>query len=365
MIIADADYLTGRELTAALLARGVSIPESTLRKWREKKLLPAARRGGEARFPAISVDQAIAANTLSLRKKRSDFIGWHLWLQGYDVGEFYWKPIFLKAGKARFGALRKIARFLNSRDETEIDTFESGIIDQARANQFPAPLSGHTRRMNTDDKAAIVSMLAQAVSGTLEDEDEGEEQSRIRNLEKAIGAARARTDQVKGERISFKPVLDQLIRSLSHSADFKIDASLFKGNRIQLLEEAKQDFVLGLEAGMLLNDAFGWLFGNNVFGLKSAKWFRWKASAETQASVILLWAALKESDDFDTFGAAELIEFHRNATRINSESRRLQNVVHSNPRLENLFKGRTFKNAMKSEENFEKLLKRIKTETCI
>ncbi|WP_018148023.1 hypothetical protein [Henriciella marina] len=366
MTVTGTEFISGEQLIAELRASGVEVPPSTLRSWREKNLLPSAERGGSARHPASSIDQAKTAYALSLRKKRADFIGWHLWLQGFDVGEQYWKPVLESVGRETFKALRRIARLLRSDDEEILDRFDQRVIERASNNKFPKLVSANTQRMNDADKAAVIVMLAQAVSGTLECADEeADERKRLKDFQTAIGAASARSDKVTGQSLEFGPVLDQLIRSLAIAPEIKIDTSLFVGNRIRLLEEAKRDFVFGLEVATELHDAFEWIFGRNAFGLKAANWFRWKASIEMQASVLLLWLALKESDKIDTLDGVELSEIHDEARRVNLLSQELQQVVRSTPNLEKLITRKALKTALKDDNKFLKFLKRIRNEACM
>lgn len=365
MTVADADHITGPELASELRAQGADVPESTLRSWREKGLLPTATRGGVARYPLASIEQAVAAHALSLRKKRAKFIGWHLWLQGYEVDDKYWKTVLKEVGNNQFKWLRRIARSLNSGYDNEIDALEMKMMDQANTTSFPRPVSGYTRRMNTVDKAAVLSTIANSVAGTLEDGDEALDRERLGSLQTAIGAASANTDLVQNVGFSFEVALDQIIRALPQATNFKSNASLFTGNRVRLLEEARRDFVFGLQTAIELNEAFSWIFGPNAFGMRAASWFRWNAPIKIQASLILLWVALKESDRMETLSTSEIVENHDTAIRVNALSRELQLIAKDHPHLGGALERHNVRNALKSEEKFEKFLKRIRNEACI
>lgn len=340
------------------------MPESTLRSWREKGLLPAATRGGVARYPLASIEQAVAAHALSLRRKRAKFIGWHLWLQGYEIDEKYWKTVLKEVGNNQFRWLRRIARLLNSGYDNEIDALEMEIMDQANTGSFPRPVSSFTRRMNAVDKAAVLSTIAHSVAGTLEDGDEALDRERLGSLQTAIGAASANTDIVQGVGFSFEVALDQIIRALPQTTDFKSNASLFTGNRIRLLEEARRDFVFGLQTAIELNEAFSWIFGPNAFGMRAANWFRWNAPIKIQASLIVLWVALKESDQMETLSTSQIVENHSLAVRVNALSQELHLIAQNDPHLGAVFERKNVRKALKSEEKFEKFLKRIRNEAC-
>lgn len=353
--------LNSEEIEAALTRRGLSIPQSTLRSWRESGLLPTAKRGGLTRYPEHTVEQAIAADRLFNRKNKNEFVGWNLWLEGFEVPERYWRPHFENGARNSFRTIRKVASLLTSGDDNKIDAFEEELSRIVNQSIVPEPLKPIVRRMDTASLLGTVSLVSNAFAGIyLEDEDADFEQSRIDGVATLSGMSRKNRHAIQGKSIKFTEALQSLLRSLAATPETYLDASLFGGSRLVELHVARDYFRHGLEAGANLHEAMRWIYGNNAFGLKLANWFRFEAPISVQASSICLaLVALRdESDAFYTLH--EVRELKTASEELKAQSLMVQHLGTTHTEYAELLSPESLKAALKSEEKLNELAHKIR-----
>ncbi|MAI90565.1 helix-turn-helix domain-containing protein [Ponticaulis sp.] len=353
--------LNSEEIEAALTHRGLSIPQSTLRSWRESGLLPPAKRGGLARYPEHTVEQAIAADRLFNRKNQNEFVGWNLWLEGFEVSENFWRPHFENSARSSFRTVRKVASLLTSADDNKIDEFENGLVDAAAQSIAPKPLKAIVRRMDADALSGTVSLVASAFAGNYQDDDDADtEKSRIDGVATLSGMSRKNRHTIHGESIKFRATLQLLLRSLAATPETYLDASLFGGNRLAELHVARDYFRHGFEAGANLHEAMRWIYGNNAFGLKLAHWFRFDAPIAVQASLICLALVVlrEESDAFHTLN--EIRELKTASEEFKAQSLIVQQLGTTHAEYAELLSPKSLKAALRSEENINELSQKIR-----
>ena len=353
--------LNSEQIGAALTRRGVSIPQSTLRSWRENGLLPKAKRGGLTRYPEYTVEQAIACQKFFARKNKNEFVGWNLWLEGFDVPESYWRPHIENSARNSFRKVRKIASLLSSGEDDKIDAFEEGLSNAVNQSIVPEPLKPIVRRMDTASLLGTVSLVSNALAGNYrEDEDADFEQSRIDGVATLSGMSRKNRHAIQCERIKFTEALQLLLRSLAATPETYLDASLFSGNRLAELHIARDYFRHGLEAGANLNEALRWIYGNNAFGLKLANWFRFEAPISVQAALICLAIVVlrEESDAFHTLN--EIRELKTASEELKAQSLMVQQLGTTHAEYAELLSPKSLKAALKNEEKLTELSQKIR-----
>lgn len=353
--------LSIEEIEALLRARGLSIPKSTLRSWREDGMLPAAERGGLSRYSEPTVEQAIAVHRLYKCKRNKKFVGWNLWLEGFNVPERYWRPHFENDARNSFRAIRKVASLLSSDDDNKIDEFENCLVDNAAQSIVPKPLKAIVRRMDTASLLGTVSLISNALAGNYrEDKDSDFEQSRIDGVATLSGMSRKNHHTIQGESIKFTAALQSLLRSLAETPKTYLDASLFSGNRLTELHVARDYFRYGLEVGANLHEAMRWIYGNNALGLKLAHWFRFDAPISVQASLICLAMSILRHEP-DAFQALDEVRQLKSASEnLRAQSLMVQQLRQTNAEYAELLSPKSLKAALKSEEKLNKLSHKIR-----
>ena len=121
-----------------------------LERWRREGLLLRPRQVGHGRgkgshseVPQVSVAQAQAITYLYGRRRKRDWVGWQLWLNGFEVAEHYWREPLEKA-RNDILEMRQVARRYrrSSRAETSDPvTLKSQILTAVRDTPFHAALA--------------------------------------------------------------------------------------------------------------------------------------------------------------------------------------------------------------------------------
>lgn len=125
------DVRAGSELA------GFPVSRDQLERWRGIGLLPKVKQvglgraaGSKVRYPIGTTDQVIAIAEAFAIKRKKDFVGWRLWLQGYEVDKRYWCS-HIDAGLL---ALREAQQWMESvnrddfSDDTDFDRLAPDLI---------------------------------------------------------------------------------------------------------------------------------------------------------------------------------------------------------------------------------------------
>lgn len=113
--------ITGAEFRAALAKSGSSVTSEQIERWRREGLLPRPRqighgrgKGSHAEVPCASVAQVQEIARLYAKRRKRDWIGWQLWLRGFDVAERYWREPLEKARGALLDTREAALRYERS-----------------------------------------------------------------------------------------------------------------------------------------------------------------------------------------------------------------------------------------------------------
>jgi hypothetical protein len=94
----EQGWITGDEFYAALGNAGSLVTLDQIERWRREGLLPHPRQVGHGRgkgshseVPQGSVAQAQQIARLYAIRRKRNWVGWQLWLDGFDVAERYWR----------------------------------------------------------------------------------------------------------------------------------------------------------------------------------------------------------------------------------------------------------------------------------
>lgn len=117
---------------------GFPVSRDQLERWRGAGLLPKVKQvglgraaGSEVRYPVGTADQVIAIAAAFAIKRKKDFVGWRLWLQGYEVGERYWRSRVDAGLLALRGTQQWMIEAINRddfSDETDFDRLAPDLI---------------------------------------------------------------------------------------------------------------------------------------------------------------------------------------------------------------------------------------------
>jgi hypothetical protein len=146
----EQSYITGNEFCDALTKVGSSVSVDQIERWRREGLLPHPKQVGHGRgngshveVPNASVAQAQEITRLYAIRRKRDWVGWQLWLRGFDVAERYWHEPLGIARNAILDTRRAAQRYERSALAAKIDpdTLKSHALPAVRNTPLYAPLA--------------------------------------------------------------------------------------------------------------------------------------------------------------------------------------------------------------------------------
>ena len=145
-----------------------SVSKDQLERWRFNGLLPKVRQVGKGRglgsetlYPIGTARQVIAIVELLSIKEKFSFVGWHLWMRGFNVDERYWKSdvdnaIFL---------LKRTPAYVRLMD-MKYSTDAKSVYDQIPPGIFRhTPLAKGIAKLSPDMQALSFGLLGEVATG--------------------------------------------------------------------------------------------------------------------------------------------------------------------------------------------------------
>jgi hypothetical protein len=189
------------EETEAIIRRarfeGHTISSRQLSEWGRKGLLPPSRSPGLGRgkgrqtavYPFGTARQAIECSKLFGQNLSAAEVGWELWVQGYSVGEEYWKPHFEKANQL----LKNLGEALIVDDEDGIfsfsDDLEEAFKKVIQQGGNPTWTNRMVQRVGHEDAVEFLAFVLNAAAGNLDyqtkSDDDLERTSRALGIQSA------------------------------------------------------------------------------------------------------------------------------------------------------------------------------------
>nr|WP_321360635.1 hypothetical protein [uncultured Hyphomonas sp.] len=362
MAIEDQSYLTGDQLHAKLAEQGVRVKDSELRSWRRLGLLPPSRESGIARHPISSVAQIFEITRLFEIKKKADFVGWQLWLRGYDVDERYWRPLIESSAKDVQKWSKRITNLVRRADDDEAtgDALDGEILELANTGKLPPPLSNTKRNVSAEDQADALRILLDAIAGSF-DPDIGLEDKvqRLNGVSLLMGMRKTNQDSVLGQRIQIFDVLPGILKAFGEIQNAPIKGALSSRAGMMHLADARDTFFCGMKAASDFHAATSWIFGTRAFGLKTARWIFERAPASFQAGIIVCWMQVRADSAFDTPSLGETREQAKQAARLLEISQELRHLSQKSGPLAEILTPKRLRSALQNNEQLEKLIQEL------
>jgi hypothetical protein len=278
---AATTWETQEDVDACLRETGVT--PSQMSRWRHEGLLAPAKqdvvpyRGSTVRYPSGTCAQIRAAQALFRKKDLCDYVGLHLWRQGFPVSEKYWRPRLKRAGRRLDKWLPIIARVISRFErENESETF------QDRAAQAPVEnviYSRIKRRLPVEELAIFLRIPTEIATGKFtgfEPSPHGERSPDDTATIKALDFRDAEKHAILGQQMNFAEVLPSALQysATAFRAGLFFEAANAPTDEIAL---ARDDVLNALKIGQSLYDGLKWIYGERAFGLRFVAWFARKA----------------------------------------------------------------------------------------
>jgi len=178
------EYETDLDIQATCEVARVSISPDQLRRWRQKGLLPRAKQvglgraaGSMVRYPIGTASRALEIHRLLGIKEKLDFVGWQLWMQGYDVAEEYWRPAIHSA----WMNLKHIPAWLRIQ-ESQNPSENQSIFDSVPIALFATtPFAKGLAKLRPDGLALSFGLMADVATGSFHTNQTLNEDEQSRN----------------------------------------------------------------------------------------------------------------------------------------------------------------------------------------
>ena len=286
-------WITGDQMHAELVAAGARVSQTQIERWRRNELLPRPKQIGRGRalgslvmVPPESAKQAIEiARLFQIREKR-DWVGWQLWMQGYTVGERYWRPP-MEAARASLSLTQQAARnFIDAAQDNgpDLDTIRTVTLAALRATPLFAPLA----KMDPAILETLIGFASEIVSGQFggfsREGDAKPDRRELSAVKAVLGASAADRDVVGGTRINLEPI-ERILLELSTALGSSDANAPLAEPPIELRRELAQALGIATSIYQALLPAFG----RNALGLGTLNRIAVNPSIELQAALLIVW----------------------------------------------------------------------------
>lgn len=289
-----ADHESEEELQTAFEAGGVSISSDQLRRWRDQGLMPRVTQHGLGRalgsvihYPIGTARLALEIDGLLSIKKKLSFVGWHLWMQGYEVSDRYWKPALGSA----LADLRRIPAFLRlkemrnrNKNETIFDQFDLGHF---RNSAFAKGVS----RLSKDNSTLALALLSDVAIGSFDEngtKDQSERDTNRQSIFELIGQSSANTVAGLFRRPHFEVDIMRQLQAVTKSlSEIHRTRSIPK---FEIAPDARIEFFAIMQIANQLNSTIP-AFGKSPIG-RFAKPLSYDQGV--QAYAVVIWSVFRE-----------------------------------------------------------------------
>lgn len=318
-------WITGNELRATLAAAGLSVTSKQIERWRHEGLLPSPRQIGHGRgkgshteVPLASVAQVREIVRLYTIRRRRDWVGWQLWLRGFEVAEHYWLGPQERA-RDTIGWGREAGTKYNERQSKTTGLVASAIKSAAliilRRTVFFAPAAKLPPDMIETLIGYGIEILHGEFMGFSIAVDDGPNRD-LQAVIEAIGAVMAKRHLVGGHSIDFESQIEPALREISQA----ISRIMRQRGIAEPSPEARREFLMGLEIGMSLYSSSKPQLGRNALGLGLFYRIATNPALTLQAAMLLVWSDYRENSKMK-LPFSKITEMHEEAMKLVSDGR--------------------------------------------
>lgn len=291
------DWITSDQMRTELDSAGVSISASRLERWRREKLLPGAKqiglgrgRGSVAMVPPDSARQALEIDRLYKVREKRDWVGWQLWMQGYWVGDQYWRAPMERARVTIRDVARQARRYgrLSESEDGDLAALQVQARSLARGTPFAAPLAS----IEAPIFETLLGVGNRIIMGEFDrfNWDAGEadmDRSAVINL---FGAANAERHSIDGIKLGFASPIEGVLQEIS--------AAFGRLARRRSISEppyaVRRELAQAFEVGTGLYDMLSPILGRSAMGLRTTNWIGLNPDISVHSAILLVWSELRQ-----------------------------------------------------------------------
>ena len=302
------DLISASEFIEIADELGHRITKNQLARWRREGLLSGVRRefpgrGSVSHYRKSEVSQALEIARLLTKNENFTWIGWHLWVQGYEVQDRLWRPHLRKA----FNQIDKVSKLGRKVSELTDRKWLRLTKNVWLAKPAPSAFKRSRKAVGQADFSDFLDFVLRIAGGEfcgLSTHPELNDKDRVqgaRVLDRATGLRGAREHYVPEEEPWLNGDVSPELCDLS-------DAFHAHGNRafvgqlsLQSIIEARDEFFLLRRTVLNKHAVLSHLSGNpHAFGFRVIAAILSNTSIRIQAALLAGWTIARTSS---TLGA--------------------------------------------------------------
>jgi hypothetical protein len=276
-------------------------------------------RGTQSIYPYGTAAQLVALYRLIDRVGADyDRLGWMVWIEGFPVGDRYWRKPLEDASDTLTEVIRRFADFDDDAQhpvmsDEAIDAFEAAPSKRARSS-----IEGVIRRrLHHSGFQTVLRLIFEVVIGIFTpsyaqlDRDDGDNQKFILGRLLGIFAAKHKRQSDSPSWFSFhtdefENILEVMAKLLAESRNQRI-SSVFSGREIV---DARNEFIMLLASICRMETVERQIYGrsNPVFGLLAL--IVRDSSVSRQAFMLLIWMIVRRSPPIGDGARQFLLEMY-------------------------------------------------------
>jgi len=287
-------WITGQEFEASLRNAGSMATPAQIERWRRQGLLPRPRqiglgrgRGSLITVARTSVAQAFEIERLMAVRRKGEWVGWQLWLRGFDVSDHYWRVPIETAQAWVLEAQIAARQFDLGKLESDFAPEDAKRVILRAVSR--TPLYGPLSKISAEYVETLGGFFQEILKGDFQGfsrDDNSLPNSNERNAVLVTMGVKSKA----AHRISdFAGLIEMELRQISNAFDVMAARNSIAEPSI----EARQELLAAFEVALLLNRNSKALFGGKA--LTTFKRIAANPAISLQAVMLLLWAEYRET----------------------------------------------------------------------
>jgi hypothetical protein len=283
------------EVVAAILDAGYPASKSILRRWHREGVLLALPKQGPGRvrlYKGSAINQGIAAAYLLKRKRNLAWVGWNLWLSGFEVAERCWKRHLSAVAMRADRVTQRWRGVSDGDDENALGRFINKLCRVVPGDKF----LGVVRRSLGEDRfreaMALILDLGAGLFDDISSRPELTDPERLRAarvMDLALGLRDARADHFEGDPPLISGDYSNVLRGLSQRlAASKFKTALASATAMDM-DSARSELVRLMNTLAAMYDAMARRGEKRAFGLHRIRAIWRKGGMDLEALLLLGW----------------------------------------------------------------------------
>ncbi len=284
-------------------------------------------------------------------------MGWRLWWQGGQVSDRHWLRRFRLI--ARFGdrVLRKLREEASQRERqnspsTLLDELSDAILSDSRLTKVK-------KRVGPEN---LVPFLGIVLGSVMEGFNPNLDEEETQIIDAGFDVTQANADQVLGHRLMLSDALIDFFLTISSLTETRTLSEICNFSEDEL-KSARDDARSAINLAVNFYDAAAPIYGPKAFGLRQAALQARKSSPNTEALLVLVFAASRRYSNF-LLDSETIADLGNKAAVFLKDSEKIQRLQQA-PELQAALSARNLRRGLNSHDSLWDLLKEIEAARAV